>query len=36
MGCRMAAAPPLQQEETAMDYLSAALATCPAHIAVDG
>ena len=35
-GCCMAAAPLAQQEKAAVDYLSAALAVCPAHVALDG
>ena len=36
MDCRMAAAPPVQQEEAAVGHLSAALAACLAHVAVNG
>ena len=35
-GCRMAAAPVVQQEKPAVDHLSAALAACPAHVALNG
>ena len=34
-GCRMAAAPLVQQEEAAVGYLSAALVACLAYVALD-